>query len=110
MQPAYVLLTTIVSFFVCNLLTHPQSKIWQKLPRLKLKRFDIFPSIRISIKGKIIHFHHWFNFSVLLVVSVFVSDGILDNWTARSILLGGVIQGLATPSARKIIYSKDTLE
>jgi len=108
MQVFYTLISVLAGYNFCNLFTHPNSNIWKNYPRLKIKGLELLPSIRILIKGKIIHFHHWFNLTLLLCVSIFVTGGILDSWITRGALLGGIIQGLTTPSpnARKIIYHK----
>lgn len=106
----YGIITTILSYKLCNLFTHPKSKIWKKYPSVKIKKVELLPSIRIIVKGKVIHFHHWFNFSVLLCISIFVTGGILDSYITRGFLLGGIIQGLSIPSARKLIYKEDWLK
>lgn len=109
MQYFYTLLVAILSYNLCNLFTHPKSKIWNNYPKLKIKKLEILPSIRILVKGKVIHFHHWFNFSVLLCVSIFVTGGILDSYITKGFLLGGIVQGLSIPSARKLVYKEDWL-
>lgn len=104
MEYVYALITTFVSYKVCNLFTHPNSKIWKRFPHLRIKRVELLPSIRVFVKGKTVHFHHWFNLSLLLGISIFISGGILDSWITRGALIGGIIQGLSIPEARKIIY------
>ena len=108
MQVLYSLIALLISFKICNILTHPDSKIRRRTPSIKIKRLEILPSIRIFVKGRFIHFHHWMNFSILFVISILIGGSILDSWLTRGILLGGIIQGLTIPSptARKIIYSK----
>jgi len=91
------MLSAILGYTTFRFTTHPNSKIYKKLPRVKLKGIDIFPNIKIAIRGRIIHFHHWFNFTVLLCISIFVTAGILDSWLMRGFLLGGIIQGLRFP-------------
>ncbi len=60
--------------------------------------------------GRTIHFHHWFNFSVLLAISAFSNMGLLDHGITRGLLLGGVIQGLRLPKEhRKLIYKNSEL-
>ncbi len=100
----YAFASALASYKIFNIFSHPDSKLWQAWPRLKFKRVDFFPSQRITVKGRVIHFHHWLNFSILLCISFFVSVGVLDSWITRGALLGGIIQGLSIPSARKIIY------
>lgn len=104
----YVAIVTPISYKIWNYLSHPNSKVWNNLPQIKLRWFQLFPSVRIFIKGRVIHFHHWFSLSILLCISIFVTGGILDSWITRGALMGGIIQGLTTksPTARKIIYRK----
>lgn len=104
MQYISVIILVALSYKIWNVFTHPNSKIWQGLPRLKNKHFEIFPSIKFVIKGRTVHFHHWFTFSILLCVSIFVPNVVLDSWVTRGFLMGGVIQGLLNPTARKLIY------
>jgi hypothetical protein len=104
-----IVITGALSYKVCNLMTHPKSKVWNTLPRVKVSRFNLFPSIRIEIKGRVIHFHHWFNYSVLLCISAFTANSFLDSPITRGFLMGGVVQGLSIPSARKLIYKEDWL-
>jgi hypothetical protein len=108
MQVFFTLVSILAGYKFCNIFTHPNSKIWRNYPHLKIKRVELLPSIRIFIKGRFIHFHHWFNLSMLLCVSIFVTGGLLDSWITRGVLMGGIIQGLTNPSptARKIIYRK----
>jgi len=97
MQFLYALASALASYGICNFFTHPNSKIRQKLPNLRIKRVEFFPSLRLVGKAKIIHFHHWFNFSLLLCLSIFVTSGFLDSWITRGALLGGIVQGLKFP-------------
>ncbi len=98
------LITSVASYKICNIFTHPNSKIWKKYPHVRIKRVELLPSVRIFVKGRVIHLHHWLNLSALLCVSIFVSGSILDSWITRGAILGGIVQGLSIPSARKIIY------
>ena len=106
MQVIYTLIAILVSHKICNIFTHPNSKIWHHYPHFKIKRVELLPSIRIVLKGKIIHFHHWFNFSVILCLSIFVTGGVLDSWITRGALIGGIIQGLSISSGRHFIYKQ----
>lgn len=104
----YIAITTPISYKVWNIMSHPDSKVWNKLPRIRTKRVQIFPSVRVFIKGRVYHLHHWCHLSILLCISIFVTGGILDSWITRGAILGGIIQGLSIPSARKIIYKEGT--
>lgn len=96
---------TALGYLTFRATTHPNSRIRRKLPNIKVKRLQLFPVIRVNIFGRWVHFHHWFNFSVLLAISSMAPMGFLDGAFARGILLGGIIQGLTLPKGhRRLIY------
>lgn len=91
--------------------THPAARIRRKMPNIKVRRLQVFPVIRIYAFGRVFHFHHWVNCSILLVLSAIHPVGILDFMFAKGLLLGGVIQGLRLPKEhRKIIYKDFSYE
>ena len=92
-----LLFSSVLSFLFYN--TH--SKFYRRLPILKIKSFEFFPSIRIYVRGKIIHLHHWLGFSIILVVSIVLEGGFLDSAYTKGFLLGGIFQGI-----RKEFFSK----
>jgi len=105
MQIIYTVIFAIVGYVSSRLASHPNSKINRKLPKVRVKNVYLLPSLQIAIRGKVLHLHHWFNFTVLLCISIFVTGGILDSWLTRGFLIGGVIQGLRFPD-RGILQKK----
>ncbi|OGE71586.1 hypothetical protein A3H40_03910 [Candidatus Daviesbacteria bacterium RIFCSPLOWO2_02_FULL_38_15] len=102
---------TALGYLTFRATTHPTSRIRRKLPNIKVRRLQIFPVIRIYIFGRVFHLHHWFNFSLLLILSAFISFGILDYMFTKGLLLGGIIQGLTLPKEhRKLIYRDFSVE
>jgi hypothetical protein len=93
-------------YFSWKLTSTPGSKINKKVPKLKIKNVQLLPSIQITIRGRIIHLHHWMNLSVLLVISIFIGGSILDSWVTRGFLVGGIVQGLRF-SDRGSIFKKN---
>jgi len=96
--------TFLLPFTGGFLMAHIYSKVYEKLPKFKIKSLQLFPSIKILISGKIFHLHHWLGFSILLVISIFVEGGFLGYLVTKGILSGGAIQGLFNPNVFKIIY------
>ena len=97
----------LIGVVIFNVLTYKKSPIWRRWERvslLKSTRIQLSPSIRIKHKNNIIHFHHWFNFSILLLISMIFNVRLLDNNLTQGLLIGGVIQGLSDPMSRKFIY------
>lgn len=100
-----------LGYLASKTVAHPTSRIRRKLPNLKIKRMQLFPVIRVKLFNRVIHIHHYVYFSIMLVISFFVSMGILNLIVTKGFLLGGIIQGLRMPKGhRKIIYRDFSLE
>ncbi|MEK7521427.1 MAG: hypothetical protein AAB599_01335 [Patescibacteria group bacterium] len=97
----------ISGFTAFRYLTHRESDFWHKIPEIKLhKRIQVSPSVRVFTRTRVIHFHHWFNCLVLLCVSIYSSGGFIDAAFTKGVLIGGILQGLSMPEARKLVYSQ----
>lgn len=100
-----------LGYLVSRTFAHPSSRIRKKLPNIKTKHIQIFPVFRVYIFGHVIHLHHWLYYSVILVVSSFVSMGIFDWIVAKGFILGIIVHGLRLPKGhRRIIYKDFSLE
>ena len=111
MEYLSIIPATALGYATLRVTSHPTSRIRKKLPNVKVKRVQVFPVIRVNMFGRVIHFHHWMNFSVLLILSFFLSVGVLDFVVTRGLLLGGIIHGLTLPKEhRSIIYKDFSLE
>lgn len=100
-----------LGYLTSRTLTHPtRSRIRRKMPNIKIRRIQLFPVLRIKAFGSVIHLHHWIYFSVILVVSFFVSLWVVDMIVTKGFLLGAIVQGLTVPKRhRKIIYKNHPL-
>lgn len=102
---------TALGYLASRTISHPTSRIRRKMPNIKTKRVQVFPVLRVKIFGRVIHLHHWIYFSIILVVSFFVSLGVVDYIVTKGVLLGSIIHGLTIPKKhRKIIYKNHSLE
>ena len=111
MENLSILPATALGYLTFKVTTHPTSRFRRKLPNIKTKRVQVFPVIRINLFGRVIHFHHWINFSILLILSIFITGNILDYVVTKGILLGGIVHGLTLPGEhRKIVYKDFSLE
>jgi hypothetical protein len=101
----------VISAFVASILgyltfhlTHSEKgKVGKKLPHIKFKRVQLSPYIQLELMGRKIWLHHWVNFTVIIIISFFVTNAFLDSALTRSFLAGGIIQGLTLPDYRRII-------
>src|SRR3989344_3046141 len=116
----FTLIPAIISGYAAfHYLTHPTSKLWYRVPSIKLhRRIQIAPSTRLYARGRVIHIHHWFYCALLLAVSIYATGGIIDAIITKGLLIGGILQGFSMPEARKLVYmqkdswknfSRDTL-
>lgn len=96
---------TALGYLTFKAATHPEAKLRKKMPEIKIKMVQLFPVIRVQAFGRVFHFHHWFNFSLLLALSGVTSFAILDHIFTRGVLIGGIIQGLTLPD-KQLIYKK----
>lgn len=101
---------TLLGYATLRLTSNPQGKLRNKLPAYKLGFLQISPEIKIHAFDTTIHFHHWVNLSILLVLSIYLSYGILDTMFAKAFLIGGILQGLRYPDRHKIIYRKPKIK
>ncbi len=102
---------TALGYLTLRFTTHPTSRIRRKMPNIKKGRIQVFPVLRLKIFGRVIHIHHWISFSILLLLSFFITTGILDFMVTKGLLLGEIIQGLTLPKEhRKIVYKDFSLE
>ena len=107
MEYLSMLPATAFGYLTFRATTHPNSRIRKRLPNVKVRRIQVFPVIRIYAFGRVFHFHHWINFSLLLTLSAFAPLGLLELPIIKGMLLGGIIQGLTVPREhRKIVYKQ----
>jgi hypothetical protein len=109
MEVFSALAASIAGFTAFHLTRHPSGKIGKKLPEIKYKRVEISPSIKLHFMGRTIWLHHWLNLSIILIISIFVTNGFLDYTVTKGFLVGSIIQGLTFPDASKVIF-KASLE
>lgn len=101
-----------LGYLASKTVAYPTSRIRKKLPNIKTKRIQVFPVIRAKVFNRVIHLHHYLYFSAMLIISFFVSLGILDLLVTKGFLLGGIIHGLwkMPKGHRKIIYRDFSME
>ena len=99
-----MLLGGVASFFVFHLISHPKALIGKKIPQAKIKRIQFLPNLRIEVKNKILHVHHWLWISLLFLAIQTIDKGMLKSDLLQGILLGGILQGLLGQDSLKLIH------
>lgn len=106
-QVLYLIFCSFLGYKAQNLLNHPDSKLYKRLPNIKLKFIQFTPNVKIFLGNKEIHIHHWFTYSVVLIITVtFGSVGILETMAAKGFLAGSVIQGLTFSDWKKMVKDR----
>lgn len=81
-----------------------KSRFAQKIPQIKIWRFQFSPSLRVFVRGRVVHFHHWLSLSILLSFTIFANAGVFDYMFTKGLMFGGIIQGLTFPDFKEVIY------
>jgi len=97
------LIFSIIGFFLSYLIAHPNSPLNKHLPKIDLKIIQLSPSVKIILRKRTIHLHHWMYSSILLVITITLGGGILDTLYSKGFLLGGIVQGITFSDWKQII-------
>ena len=99
------LFSLTLGYQVAKKSSYPNSKIYRKLPVIKIKFIQLLPNLKIYARGKIIHLHHWIYMSFLLIFSFYESGGFFASPILKGLLTGSIIQGFTFPDWKKIIFN-----
>lgn len=94
----------VTSFFLFHLISHPKSKITRKVPHARIKRIQLLPNLRIEVKNRFVHIHHWMLFIPLYLFAQVKGSGIFQSDLLHGFLIGGIFQGLMYRKSLKLIY------
>lgn len=73
---------------------HPKS-LKKRLPKIKVKNFEISPNLKVNFRNRQIHVHHWLFLIIVFGIAVYYQQQIFESLTAvKGFLLGGAAQGL----------------
>lgn len=103
---AETILALLLGYKSANLFTRPQSKLRQKIPFLKVGFVQVLPSIKIYIRGRIIHIHHWLHLSVLFILTFNYHSTLVDPSLIKGVLGGWIIQGFSFSDWNRIIINE----
>ncbi|OGM18870.1 hypothetical protein A2686_05030 [Candidatus Woesebacteria bacterium RIFCSPHIGHO2_01_FULL_38_10] len=96
----------IVSFLISIFFYKSTFRFKNYFPNFRFKNIEFFPVLRINFSGRVIHIHHWFWSSILLLsITFFVDGGRLDNSLIKGFLTGAIIEGITYPD-REIVQRK----
>lgn len=81
-----------------------RSTVAKQRPQIKIWRFQFSPNLRVFVKGRVIHMHHWINLSILLTFTFFLNMGFMDYMFTKGLMVGGILQGLTFPDFKNVVY------
>lgn len=93
-----------LSFAFFHFTSRDESKVKNRLPKVKISKVEVSPNIKIYFKNRVIHMHHWLNLSILLAISIPVHNALLDAQFTKGLFMGGILQGILLPNSGKIFY------
>lgn len=101
------LVSLFLGYEVAKKSSHPSSKIYRKLPVVKIKFIQLLPNLKIYVRGKIVHLHHWIYMSFLLVFSFYNNNGFFTSPIFKGLLTGSILQGFTFPDWKRIIFNSN---
>ena len=98
------IVTILVGFFASKYFTTPIVRNGQRranrLPTIRIWRFEVLPRFGFNTKNSLILLHHWVSLTILILGALVLYDNIMHLTTfkvATGASVGSVIQGLTYP-------------
>ena len=79
-----------------------------RLPLLKYKNIEFSPYVRIHIRKKTYHLHHWITLTVITGITFLWTDSFSHYLLLKAAGIGGIIQGLRYKDRFKFWYPRGT--
>lgn len=109
MNYLYIFIFIILGYLFNRSLSKDGHKINKWLPHVKIKFIQLSPNIRINVKNRTIHIHHWITYTIILIITLTFNAGVLDTLISKGFLIGGIIQGLSFPDWKHVVFKTKTL-
>ena len=95
----------VLGFSLFTLTSHPKSPINKKLPAKTLtRRVHVTPAVKLELKNRFIHLHHWFIFTSLYVGAHLSEKAFLHSDVVQGFMLGSIAQGLTYEDRFMLVY------
>lgn len=93
---------------LANKLRRIKRGLYNKVPSLKVhSKFEILPNIRVNLKNRHVHLHHWIPLSVVLGFLIYKSDNITNLTILKSFIAGGAVHGFMYKDRFKIFKKNE---
>jgi len=94
-----------LGFISFTLTSHPKSPIAGKLPQKKFSRFQFTPELKVELRNRFIHLHHWIIFIGVYALILTIERGFLQADLFQGFVIGSIAQGLTFEDRFMVIYS-----
>lgn len=99
---------SLVGFLAFKYISHPKHKLSHFRPQIRLWRLQVSPCLKLYVRGRVVHVHHWLSLTIILTITLVINAGVLDMAFFKGAMFGGILQGLTFPDKLDIIYKLDT--
>lgn len=99
----------LVGFGLFWLTSHSQSPVHKRIPARKVRAFHILPHIKVIFRKRVIHFHHWFNLSLLYAILFVIKRDIIKQHALSGLFVGSILQGLLYKDCFSFVYPDVTI-
>lgn len=95
----------VIGYLSFTLTSHPNSPLAGKLPKKNFKRFHFAPEIKLELRNRFIHLHHWLLFIGVYALILTIDKGFLRTDLFQGFVVGSIAQGLTYEDRFMFIYS-----
>lgn len=94
----------VVGFSFFTLTSHPKSPVNKRIPPKKILNLHITPEIKVLLRNRFIHLHHWLIFTSIYFVAQTSEKAFLQSDMIQGFMLGSIAQGLTYEDRFMLIY------
>ena len=109
----FFLFALLIGYYVSRYISRPIERngklLPNRLPQIKIKNIEIWPSIRLHSRKNIYWIHHWIYLSLASVVLFVMYDSFSHLIALKGAVIGGAIQGLRYPDRFKFRHPRNLL-
>src|SRR4030043_783637 len=109
MDQAFGVSGLIFGYSLCRLISHPRYNFKTKIAKLSFKFIEILPNLRIKLRKRILHIHHWIFLAISFIVLSWLTSSFTQLILLKSFCLGGILQGIAYQDRFRIIIKQNIL-
>ena len=95
-----VLIGATLGFSLSWLISHPRSRVRNKLPQKQVRSVYLLPNLKVVRKNNVYHIHHWLFLGFLQLVT----RRKVTSKLYHGMILGGILHGLSYKDRFRVRY------